>query len=159
MVLSNSVSIQRVWTVKVAVGSVGANAGSTTMARWNARTVGIPSMTNSASARRERSIASWRVRPVTMSLASIESNAPPMTSPSTTPESTRTPGPAGGRKIVTVPGAGRNPRPASSPFMRNSIEWACGSGSVVERAAGRDAQLLANQVDPGDLFGHRVLDL
>ena len=26
-------------------------------------------------------------------------------------------------------GAGRKPRPASSPLIRNSMEWACGSGS------------------------------
>ena len=128
MVLSNSVSIHRVCTVKGASVD-GANASSRTTARWNGSTVGIPSTTNSSRARRDRSIASWRVRPVTISLASIESNAPPMTSPSTTPESTRTPGPDGGRNRATTPGAGRKLRPASSPLIRNSIECACGSGS------------------------------
>ena len=39
-------------------------------------TVGMPSTTNSSSARRDRSIACSRVAPVTMSLATSESNAP-----------------------------------------------------------------------------------
>ena len=49
--------------------------------------------------------------PVTISLASSESNCPPITEPLSTPASTRTPGPAG--KVIgeTVPGAGRKPRP------------------------------------------------
>jgi hypothetical protein len=59
---------------------------------------------------------------VTISLASIESNWPPMTDPVSTPESSRTPGPVGGSNLVTGPGAGRKPRPASSPLMRNSKE-------------------------------------
>ena len=88
-----------------------------------------PSTVNSASARRDRSSAWCRSRPVTMSLASIESNAPPMTSPATTPESSRTPGPDGGSKTATTPGAGRKPRPASSPLIRNSKEWPTGAGS------------------------------
>ena len=58
---------------------VGANAGSRTTARWNGSAVAMPSTTNSSSARRERSSASSRVAPVTISLASSESNAPPMT--------------------------------------------------------------------------------
>ena len=100
---------------------------------------------------------SW---PVTMSLASIESNAPAMTSPSTMPLSRRTPGPDGGWNTLTVPGAGRKPRPASSPLMRNSKEWAARRRvAVAERLAVRDAELLADQVDAGDLLGHGVLDL
>ena len=44
--------------------------------------------------------------------------------------------------------------------MRNSIEWPRVSHVVVaERLAGRDAQLLADQVDAADLLGDRVLDL
>ncbi len=45
-------------------------------------TVGMPSTSNSASARRERSSACWRVAPVTTSLATSESNEPGMVSPS-----------------------------------------------------------------------------
>ncbi len=64
-----------------------------------------------------------------ISLASMESKAPAITSPDSTPESSRTPGPVGGRNVVTEPGAGRKPRPASSPLMRNSMEWPRSSGS------------------------------
>ena len=70
-----------------------------------------------------------RVAPVTTSLAIIESNAPATVSPATIPASQRTPGPVGTVIAVTVPGAGRNPRPGSSPLIRNSMEWACGAGS------------------------------
>ncbi|GAA3669246.1 hypothetical protein GCM10022420_056980 [Streptomyces iranensis] len=64
-----------------------------------------------------------RVAPVTISLASRESHAGPMTLPDSTPASSRTPGPVGGTKEVTVPGAGRKLRPGSSPLIRNSKEW------------------------------------
>ncbi len=70
--LSHSVSIHRVCTEN----GDDVNAGSDTTARWNGSTVGIPEISNSASARRERSSASCRVRPVTMSLATSESNVP-----------------------------------------------------------------------------------
>ena len=56
MVLSNSVSIQRVCTVN-GDPSDGANASSATTARWKGVTVGMPSMTSSSSARRARSMA------------------------------------------------------------------------------------------------------
>ncbi|SHX09224.1 Uncharacterised protein [Mycobacteroides abscessus subsp. abscessus] len=36
---------------------------------------------------------------------------------------------------LTGPGAGRKLRPASSPLMRNSIEWPRGSGSSVNCSA------------------------
>ena len=76
----------------------------------------------SAIARRARWIASSRVAPVMITFASIESNAPEMTSPALTPESTRTPGPPGQRSVLIVPGEGRKLRCGSSPFIRNSIE-------------------------------------
>ena len=78
MVLSNSVSIHRVCTVKVVV------AGERRVVdhrRWNGSTVAMPSTSNSASARRDRSSACARSAPVTMSLASSESNCPPITEP------------------------------------------------------------------------------
>ena len=69
---ANSVSIHRVCTVN---GSA-VKAGSSTTARWNGSTVGIPPISNSASARRDRC---QRLRPglapVTISLAISESNA------------------------------------------------------------------------------------
>src|SRR5699024_9963828 len=127
MVLSHSVSIQRVCTSNFSPSPT--KAGSETIARWKGMTVASPSTLNSARARRERSSASSRVAPVTISLASIESNWPPITEPDSTPESTRTPGPDGAWNTVTGPGAGRKPRPASSPLMRNSKEWPRGAGS------------------------------
>ena len=75
-------------------------------------------------------------------------------------ESRRTPGPLGATNVVTVPGAGRKPRPGSSPLMRNSKACPRGSGSSKrQRLALGDAELLAHQVDAGDLLGDRVLDL
>src|SRR5215469_5769781 len=114
----NSVSIHRVCTEN---GSA-VNASSRTTARWKGSTVGMPPTSNSASARRDRSSAWARVAPVTMSFASSESNACGTVMPAVYPASTRTPGPAGSRHRVIVPGAGRNPRPGSSALTRNSIE-------------------------------------
>ena len=57
-------------------------AWSRTTAAWKGITVGMPSTTNSSSARRERSSAWVRSRPVTISLAISESKAPGMVSPS-----------------------------------------------------------------------------
>jgi hypothetical protein len=89
-----------------------------------------------------------RLEPVTMSLASSESNAPEISSPLVTPESMRTPGPPGKRSWCTGPGAGRKLRPGSSPLMRNSIEWPGRHGvGVVEQPALGDAELLAHEVD------------
>jgi len=67
----NSVSIHRVCTAN---GSL-VNAGSVTTARWKGSTVGMPPTSNSASARRARASACGRSAPVTISLASSESNA------------------------------------------------------------------------------------
>ena len=157
--LSYSVSIQRVYTENGSSPS-GANAGLRTMSRWNGSTVGSPATSNSSRARRARSRASLREEPVTMSLASSESNAPEISSPVVTPESTRTPGPPGKRSTCTGPGEGRKLRPGSSPLMRNSMECPLRDGvGVVERAALGEAELLAHEVDAGDLLGDGVLDL
>ena len=155
-VLSHSVSIHRVCTVKSVV-----NAGSSTTSRWNGSTVAVPSTWNSASARRDRSNACARSEPVTISLASNESNCPPITEPASTPASTRTPGPDGSVSAVIVPGDGKKFRPASSPLMRNSMECPRGVGSSVngQRLALGDAELLAHEVDARRLLRHRVLHL
>ncbi len=125
--LRNSVSIHWVCTANSPASAT--NAGSVTTARWNGMVVGSPSAWNSASARRARCSACVRSRPVTTSLASSESNSGPTTLPGSTPESTRTPGPAGGRHAVSAPGAGRKARPGSSPLIRNSSEWPRTGGS------------------------------
>ena len=58
------------------------------------------------------------------------------------------------------PGAGMKLRPASSPLMRNSKECAERRRVVeAELLAVGDAELLADEVDAGDLLGHGVLDL
>ena len=122
-----------------------------------------PAISNSASARRARSMACGRSRPVTISLASSESNCPPTTLPASTPESSRMPGPAGGRNPVIVPVEGANSRAGSSALIRNSIACRRGAARVPagdgQRMAGRDQQLGPDQVDVGALLGHRVLDL
>ena len=80
--------------------------------------------------------------------------------PCSNPVSSRTPGPLGGLHCRTVPGAGRKLRPASSALIRNSKEWPRSSGSSYPmRLAVGDPELLAYEVDAGDLLGHRVLDL
>ena len=96
MSLSNSVSIQRVCTANVVGGPPARTPGRRRHLRWNVSAVAMPSTSNSASARRERSSACWRSRPVTISLASSESKLPPITSPCSKPPSRRTPGPLGG---------------------------------------------------------------
>ena len=99
--------------------------------------------------------------PVTISLASSESNCPPITDPASTPASTRTPGPDGNVIAETVPGAGRNPRPASSPLIRNSMECPRGSGSSRRFSASPSAMRNCSRTRsrPGGLLRHRVLDL
>ena len=75
---ANSVSIQRVWTLKV---SALVKSACAITARWNGSTVGTPSTVNSASARRARAMAWARVAPVTMSLAISESKLPGTVAP------------------------------------------------------------------------------
>ncbi len=89
----------------------------------------MPSTVNSSSARRDRARASALVRPVMISLATSESNDCGTVMPASYPASSRTPGPAGARIVVSVPGAGRKLRPASSALIRNSIECPRISGS------------------------------
>jgi hypothetical protein len=108
------VSIQRVCTVNGRPASAGANASSATSVRWSGSPVGTPATSNSPSARRARSSACTRVAPTTTSLASNEPNSDPTTEPCSTPESSRTPGPDGGRHAVTMPRAGEKPRSGSS---------------------------------------------
>src|SRR2546423_664149 len=145
--LAHSVSIHRVCTPN---GSL-TYARSRTTARWKGSTVAIPSTTVSSRARRARSSASVRVSPYTITLASNESKLPPITLPDSIPVSTRTPGPAGQRSPVTVPGAGRKPRPGSSPLIRNSIACprGCGSAGEGDPASCRARQLLAHRLVTG----------
>jgi len=123
--VSNSVSIHRVCTCS----DSPANAGSVTTARWKGSTVGIPPISNSPSARAERSSDCARLAPVTISLPMRESNDCGTVIPAVYPASSRTPGPDGAFQEVIVPGAGRKLRAGSSALIRNSIEWPRGAGS------------------------------
>ena len=119
--------------------SVAVNAGEMTTARWNGNTVGRPVISNSAKARRARRRACCRSAPVTISLASRESNWPGTMPPALTPESTRMPGPVGTVNVATVPGQGRKPRPTSSALIRNSKECPRGVGSASTGSGPPDA--------------------
>ena len=116
---------------------------------------------NSSSARRDRSSASWRVAPVTISLASIESNWPPITEPVSTPESSRTPGP--GRRLELAHRAGGGQEAAAGVLAVDAeLDRVAARRRVlgdVEGLAVGDAELLADQVDARGLLGDRVLDL
>ena len=84
-------------------------------------------ISSSRSARPRRARACRRSRPCTMILAIIESNSGAMTTPSATPESTRMPGPSGGRNTRTRPGLGWKSRSGSSALRRTSMAWPRGS--------------------------------
>ncbi|GAA3046288.1 hypothetical protein GCM10020229_66970 [Kitasatospora albolonga] len=97
---------------------------------------------------------------MTISLASRESQAGPMTEPDSTPASRRTPGPDGGANSVTVPG-GRQEVAARVLAVDPELDGVAADLGVVvaELLAVRDPEHLADQVDPGDLLGDRVLHL
>ena len=82
--------------------------------------VGTPSTFSSLNARRTRATAAARSDAVTTSLPIIESNFGEMVSPSTTPESTRIPGPDGQRSEVSVPELGARFFAGSSQVRRSS---------------------------------------
>ena len=98
---------------------------------------------------------------MTISLASSESNCPPITDPLSTPASTRTPGPAGKVIAETVPGAGQEPSAGVltvDPELDRVPAWLRVVEQVQHLALG-DAELLAHEVEPGGLLRDRVLDL
>ena len=153
-----SVSIQRVWTLKGP--SAGANAGLATTARWNGKTVGMPPTTISSSARRARSSAWARVAPVTISLASMESKLPLMTSPCFDAGVHPDAGAGGIAQRVDRAG-GRHEVPArvlagDAEFERVAADFGV---AVAELLAAGQPELFADQVDPGDFFGDAVLHL
>ena len=136
-------------------------AGSDTIARWNGMTVARPSTLNSASARRERASASSRLAPYTISLASIESNWPPITEPAL--DAGIQPDAGAARRLELGDRAGRGQEAAAGvlavdpeldrvPARRRVL------GDVQGLAVG-DLELLQHQVDAGGLLGDRVLDL
>ncbi len=98
--------------------------------------------------------------PVTMSFASNESNACGTTVPAATPESSRTPGPEGGRHDSNGAGSGEE-TPTRILAVDPEFDRVTAQRRIVvpDRLAVRDPELLADQVDPGDLLGNRVLDL
>ena len=87
---------------------------------------------------------------------------PTISDPSVTPESTRTPGPAGSRYAPIVPGRGQEPL-GGVLGVDPALDRVPGEAHVLlaerERLAGGDQHLLAHEVEAGDELGHRVLDL
>ena len=87
---------------------------------------------------------------------------PTISDPSVTPESTRTPGPAGSRYAPIVPGAGRKPW-RGVLGVDPALDRVAGEAHVLlaerERLAGGDQHLLAHEVEAGHELGDRVLDL
>jgi hypothetical protein len=69
--------------------------------------------------------------------------------------------PPGGIQVVIVPGEGLKPASGSSALIRHSIEWpsirisSCRHGSRSPAAT----RIRFHQVEPGDLFRDRMLDL
>ena len=123
-------------------------------------TVGMPSTTNSASARRERSSAWVRSRPVTISLAMRESNdagdglavlvAAVEADAGALRRAPRGQGAGGGHEVA-----------AAVLGVDAELDGVAADLGVVvaELLAGGDAEHLADQVDAGDLLGDAVLDL
>ena len=96
------------------------NSSSVKMRANSSAGVGTPSILSSPRARRTRATALARFDAVTMSLPIMESNFGDMVSPSTTPESTRIPGPDGHSSAVSVPELGVRFFDGSSQVNRSS---------------------------------------
>ena len=129
---------------------------------------GCPPISVSSSARRSRSIAASPVRGVDHQLGDqvvVVRRRPGL--PTSTPVSTRTPGPAGIAQRRIRPGVGAKSRAGSSAAMRTSIAWPSGSAArsaaasaaVGQRPPGGEPELLADDVEAGDQLGDAVLDL
>ena len=136
------------------------NAGSSTTTRWNGITVGIPSTTNSSSARRERSSAWVRSRPETISFATRESKdagdglalVVPAVQAYAGSRRRVPPGQgAGGRHEVGAAVLGVDPELDRVPADLRVV--------VPELLAGGDPEHLAHEVEAGHLLGDGVLDL
>src|SRR6202158_3501520 len=87
-----------------------------------------------------------------MSLASMESNWPPITEPLWTPESNRTPGPLGRGQEATTGVLAVDAELDGMATRRRVL-------GELELLAVGDPELLAHQVDARGLLGDRVLDL
>ena len=160
MSLSNSVSIQRVWMVNVSSGSAGAKAGSATTFAVERRDGGHAlddELVQRAAGALERLLAGaagddelgdHRVERAGDGVALEQAGVP---------AHARAPGDAHRRD-----GAGRGQEAAAGILAvdpeLDGVRVRLGVG-VVERLAVGDAELLAHQVDAGDLLGDRVLDL
>ncbi len=106
-------------------------------------------------------MACCRSAPVTMTLASNESNEPEITEPASTPESTRTPGPAGGDKFCD--GAGRGEEAAARVLAvdpeLDRVPARFQISCPAELLAIGDAELRTDQIDSGGLLRHRMFHL
>ena len=85
-----------------------------------------------------------------------------MSEPPSIPASTRTPSPVGQRRRSTRPVAGRKPFSGVlrvQPDLDGVAGRPDGSGVEPQPLAGRDPELVGDQVAPGHELGHRMLDL
>ena len=158
MSLTNSVSIHRVNTPNTPSSAV--KAGSRTTLRWNGSTVGRPATSNSSRARRARSSASARSRPVTMILREerVERAADAVAGGDAGIEADA--GTAERLEDVDRAGLGEESATGVLAVDAELDRVAVGLGVVVaELLALGDAELLAHEVDAGDLLRDRVLDL
>ena len=129
---------------------------------WNGISVVGPSITYSPSARSIRRRACSRSTPCTISFEIIGSYAATTSRPSSTPESTRTPGPA--RLAVRRDARRRGQESARRVLgVDAALDRVPAQLDVLlrerERLAERDEHLLAHEVEPGDHLGDRVLHL
>jgi hypothetical protein len=159
IVLSNSVSIQRVWIgeLLVRVGRGEGRVGDDRAVEGRDGRHALDDELVEGAAGPLQGLL--RVAPVTMSLASIESNAPAMVSPSTA----GVPADAGALRDAHRRDGARGGQEAATGVLAVDPELD-GVGVrlgvvVADLLAVGDAELLAHQVDAGDLLGDRVLDL
>ena len=156
--LTNSVSIQRVWTLNGP--SAGAKAGSLTTARSKGMTVGMPSTTISSRARRERCRAWVRVSAGDDQLGQhgveVAADDVALLDAGINPDA------GAGGVLQGGDGAGGGHEVAARVLAGDAeLEGvAADLGVVVAQcfAAGQ-AELLADQVDAGDFLGDAVLHL
>ena len=138
------------------------NSGCRSTATRKSRLVVTPRIRLRCRASASRSAASALVGACAMTLASIGSNSTPTTLPASTPESHRHRGSAAG--CQSDQGARRGQEPGRRILgVEPRLDGMTGNGQAGladrQRQSLGDKQLLADQVQPGDCLGDRMLDL
>ena len=157
----NSVSIQRVCTrERLSRGRPARTPRSSSTARWNGTTVGMPTTSSSASARRARSIACVRVGAGDDELGDHRVEQP--RDAVALDDSRVDPDTRAGREAQRADPAGCRQEVRGRVLAVDAeLERVAARLDVVvaQRLSRGDPQLLADQVDAADLLGDRVLDL